>query len=126
MLVPFDKLSNDIMEANFDSARTIPRKLKLLDIELQKAMADTEPFILKFTDDEIEQLSQWEHARWNWQKILQGWVYGSKKDEAQKTHPCILPWNQLPDNIKEYDRENVRLIPEFIKEAWYNAIRKPT
>jgi len=126
MLVPFDQLSNDLREANFDSARTIPRKLKLLDIELQKAMAGTELFLLKFTDDEIEQLSQWEHARWNWQKILQGWVYGSKKDEVQKTNPCILPWNQLPDNIKEYDRENVRLIPGLIQEAGYHAVRKPT
>lgn len=123
-LVPFDQLSDNLREANLDSARTIPRKLKLLGIELQKAMAGTEPVLLEFTDDEIELLSQWEHARWNWQKILQGWAYGTKKDETKKTHPCILPWNQLPDNIKEYDRENVRLIPEIIKEARYLAVRK--
>lgn len=123
-LVPFNQLSDEIREANLDSARTIPRKLKLLGIELLKAMAGTEPVLLEFTDKEIELLSQWEHGRWNWQKILQGWVYGKKKSETKKTHPYILPWNQLPDNIKEYDRENVRLIPEIIKEAGYLAVRK--
>ena len=123
-LVPFEKLTNDIREANLDSAGTIPRKLKLLNIELQKAMAGTETGMLVLSPGEIEELSKWEHARWNWQKILQGWIYGPKKDEEKKTHNCILPWNQLPDNIKEYDRENVRLIPGFIKNAGYIAVRK--
>jgi len=87
-------------------------------------MGGTELSLLKFTDDEIEILSKWEHSRWNWQKILQGWIYGPVKDEEKKTHNYILPWNLLPDNIKEYDRENVRLIPGFIREAGYLAVRK--
>jgi hypothetical protein len=123
-LVLFDQLSDDIREASLDSARTIPRKLKLLNIIIQRAMAGSDPGLLELTDPEIETLSQWEHSRWNWQKIIQGWVYGTEKDEAKKTHPSILPWIQLPDNIKEYDRQNIRLIPGIIKEAGYSAVRK--
>jgi hypothetical protein len=123
-LVAFNQLSDDIREANFDSARTIPRKMKLLNIVLQKAMSGTRPELLVLTKDEIESLSRWEHARWNWQKIMQGWIWGSEKNEAIKTHPCILPWKKLTEEIKEYDRENVRLIPGFIRDSGYEAVRK--
>jgi len=122
-LVPFDQLSEDIREANFDSARTIPRKLKRLNIELCKTMAGTKPELLKLTPEEIEYLSKWEHTRWNWQKIMQGWVYGPEKDLTKKTHPNILPWIELTEEDKEKDRESVRLIPGFIKEAGYHALR---
>jgi len=124
MLVPFEKLSDDIRDANHESARTIPRKLKLLGIGLHKARTGTVPQKLVLPPEEIETLSKWEHARWNWQKVLQGWVFGKTKDEARKTHPFIVSWNELPDNIREYDRENIRLIPEVIKEAGYLAVRK--
>lgn len=123
-LVDFDELSEEIKEANMDSARSIPRKLKLLGIDLLKMANNVNYKLLALSDGEVEVLSQWEHCRWNWQKIIQGWVYGAKKHEANKTHPCILPWNELPENIKEYDRENVRLIPEIIQTAGYQAIRK--
>jgi hypothetical protein len=123
-MAPFDELSDIIREANIDSARTIPRKLKLLNIELQKSIAGVEPELLELTPEEIETLSKWEHTRWNWQKILQGWVYGPEKSEAKMTHPSILPWLKLPEEIKEYDRQNVRLIPKLIKNAGYKAVRK--
>lgn len=123
-LVLFDKLSPHFQEANFDSARTIPRKLKLLGIEIHKAMTGTEPEILELKEDEIEKLLRWEHTRWNWQKILDGWIFGIKKDEALKTHPCILPWELIAYEIQDYDRQNIRLIPEIIKEAVYEAVRR--
>ena len=123
-MVPFDELTALMREANFDSARTIPRKLKLFNIELHKSMAGVEPELLKLTPDEVETLSKWEHTRWNWQKILQGWVYGPEKSETKMTHPCILPWSKLTEKIREYDRQNVRLIPEIIRNAGYHAVRK--
>jgi len=122
-LVPFDELKQDGKEANLDSARSIPRKLNLLNIELKKSMPGVEPDLLVFTEDEIERLSQWEHTRWNWQKIMQGWVYGEKRDNEKKIHPYLLPWIKLTDDIKEYDRQSVTLMPGFIKNAGYNAIR---
>ena len=122
-LVSFAELSADLKEANFDSARTIPRKLKLLGLSLRKTMPGADPELPAFTVEEIEKLSIWEHARWNWHKILQGWVWGPEKDEAAKTHPCIVPWRKLPESIREYDRENVRLIPVIIKAAGYEVKR---
>lgn len=36
------------------------------------------------------------HDNWLKMKAEQGWVYGEVKDEEKKTHPCIVPFDQLP------------------------------
>lgn len=44
------------------------------------------------------------HASWMREKYLQGWNWGPVKDEAAKTHPCFLPYEQLPveQRAKDY------------------------
>lgn len=36
------------------------------------------------------------HAHWHAQKFLEGWRYGPVKDAAAKTHPCMVPFDELP------------------------------
>jgi hypothetical protein len=36
------------------------------------------------------------HNNWLASKIADGWVYGEVKDPEAKTHPCIVPYDQLP------------------------------
>ena len=36
------------------------------------------------------------HNSWMAGKLLDGWVYGEKKDPAAKTHPCMVPYADLP------------------------------
>lgn len=36
------------------------------------------------------------HDSWMTQKESDGWVYGKKKDEDAKTHPCMVPFDKLP------------------------------
>ena len=36
------------------------------------------------------------HAMWVANKIANGWNYGPVKDAEKKTHPCIVPYDQLP------------------------------
>lgn len=43
------------------------------------------------------------HASWLAHKESEGWVYGEVKDEAAKTHPCCLPYDQLPVEQKAKD-----------------------
>lgn len=44
------------------------------------------------------------HISWMKEKVDSGWVYGEIKDVEKKTHPCILPYDQLPQSqkIKDY------------------------
>ncbi len=36
------------------------------------------------------------HDNWMRHKFNDGWIYGETKDETQKTHPCLVPFDQLP------------------------------
>ena len=36
------------------------------------------------------------HESWMKQKVDDGWVYGTEKNAGLKTHPCIVPFNELP------------------------------
>jgi hypothetical protein len=37
-----------------------------------------------------------QHNAWMAEKVADGWVYGGKKDAEAKTHPCIVPFEELP------------------------------
>lgn len=43
------------------------------------------------------------HESWMAQKVAEGWVYGPVKDAEQKTHPCIVPFNELPPEQRAKD-----------------------
>ena len=43
------------------------------------------------------------HDNWMKQKIKEGWVYGEVKDPEKKTHPCIVPFDQLPEVQQKKD-----------------------
>jgi RyR domain. len=36
------------------------------------------------------------HQNWLDQKKKDGWVYGKTKDAEKKTHPCMVPYSDLP------------------------------
>ncbi len=58
--------------------------------------------------EEIERLTELlarnAHDVWAKQRLEEGWVYGVKRDDHSKTHPCLVPYEQLPESEKEYDR----------------------
>jgi len=43
------------------------------------------------------------HNEWLNFKKKDGWVYGKKKDEQAKTHPCIVPFDELPQKQQSKD-----------------------
>jgi hypothetical protein len=44
------------------------------------------------------------HESWMKQKLAEGWVYGEEKNPEAKTHPCIVPFDELPvtQRLKDY------------------------
>jgi hypothetical protein len=53
----------------------------------------------------LEQLAENTHEVWAAQRIKEGWTYGPKRDDAHKHHPCLVPYDQLPESEKVYDRQ---------------------
>lgn len=44
------------------------------------------------------------HERWLKLKTEQGWVHGELKDGVLKTHPCCVPYDQLPQDQQVKDQ----------------------
>ena len=61
-----------------------------------------------------EQLAENSHDVWAQGRQSQGWTYGTVRDDEKKETPCMLPYSELPDSEKEYDRnaslETLKLI----------------
>ena len=55
----------------------------------------------------LEQLAENVHDLWARQRIADGWTHGPARDDAQKQHPCLVPYADLPESEKVYDREIV-------------------
>ena len=52
----------------------------------------------------IEKMAKNVHEVWAESRLAQGWTYGNKRDDEKKTHPCLVPYEELPEEEKEYDR----------------------
>ena len=52
----------------------------------------------------VEQMSKNVHEVWAETRIKQGWKYGEQRNDELKTHPCLVPYEDLPEVEKEYDR----------------------
>lgn len=44
------------------------------------------------------------HEKWCQVKYAEGWTYGETKNETTKTHPCLVPYSELPreQRVKDY------------------------
>ena len=51
-----------------------------------------------------EKLAENAHDNWSKLRIEQGWTWGEKRDDAAKKHPDLVPYSELPESEKEYDR----------------------
>jgi len=52
----------------------------------------------------VEQMSKNVHEVWAETRINQGWTYGEQRNDELKTHPCLIPYEELPEEEKEFDR----------------------
>lgn len=59
------------------------------------------------------------HEAWASEKMADGWKYGSEKDPEEKIHPCLVPFDQLPEDQQYKDRlfiDTIRASEETLAE----------
>jgi hypothetical protein len=71
-----------------------PTPVDLSDIKLS-------PELLELT----ERIAENVHDVWAASRIADGWRYGDTRNDALKQHPCLVPYAQLSESEKEYDRK---------------------
>ena len=55
----------------------------------------------------VECLAANNHDHWALQRIAEGWRFGPDRNDKAKTHPDLVPYEELQDSEKEYDRISV-------------------
>ena len=56
-------------------------------------------------NDLVEAMAKNVHEVWAESRILQGWTYGPERNDVLKHHPCLIPYEELPETEKAYDRD---------------------
>ncbi|MCU0485756.1 MAG: RyR domain-containing protein [Anaerolineales bacterium] len=51
-----------------------------------------------------ELLARNAHEVWARNRLAEGWRWGPERDDARKEHPCLVPYEALPESEKEFDR----------------------
>jgi hypothetical protein len=78
------------------------------------------PDILELT----EQLAKNAHEVWAKERIAQGWRPGPERNDLRKEHPGLIPYEELPDSEKTYDRNTALETLKAIQALGYR-ITKP-
>jgi hypothetical protein len=72
----------------------------------------------------LEKLAQNAHEVWAQKRIEDGWTLGPRRDDAQRKHPCLVPYEQLPESEKEYDRALVNQTLKTILALGYRIVKR--
>ena len=71
----------------------IPKPIDTSDIDLSEEL-------MKLTEEMAKNV----HDVWSAGRIADGWTWGPKRDDEKKENPCLVPYEELPESEKEYDR----------------------
>lgn len=67
----------------------------------------------------VEQIAKNVHEVWAQNRMEQGWTYGEERNDALKTHPCLIPYEELPEVEKAYDRDTALGTLRLIKKLGF-------
>ena len=71
-----------------------------------------------------EALAENAHDVWAVERMAQGWTYGPKRDDDKKETPCMVPYSQLPESEKKFDRDMAESSLKLVKAVGYEIIKK--
>lgn len=71
-----------------------------------------------------EAIAENAHEVWAAGRIKEGWTYGPERDDKQKKHPDLLPYSELPDSEKQYDRETAMNTIKLVIKLGYDLVKR--
>jgi TrkA-N domain/RyR domain len=119
-LARWEELPESLRASNLALAADIPNKLALVGLRL------TRPGELggrlSLTEAQVQMLAEVEHGRWNAERLQAGWRLGPRR-VGRSTSPYLVPWADLPADIRQYDVETVRNIAAALAGAGCGVTR---
>ena len=72
----------------------------------------------------VEEMAKNVHEVWAQNRFKEGWTYGPVRDDIKKQHPCLVPYEELPDSEKEYDRATSQETLKFIIKVGFSISKQ--
>jgi voltage-gated potassium channel Kch len=111
-VVSWEDLSEEYRESCRRQADHIGMKLKVVGCGIAP-LTDWDAELFEFAPQDVEWMAQMEHERWTDERQRDGWSRGPR-NSVRKTNPNLVSWEELPEEIKELNREMARGLPAFL------------
>jgi hypothetical protein len=92
----------------------VPRPLRTDGITLEEALLSL-----------VERLAENAHEVWAQQRLSDGWTHGPQRNDNLRQHPCLIPYEALPESEKLYDRNVVLGTVRAILALGFTIEKKP-
>ena len=73
----------------------------------------------------VEEMARNVHEVWAQSRMEQGWTYGTQRDDRLKQTPCLVPYDELPEVEKEYDRSTALGTLKLIRKLGFSIQKEP-
>ena len=77
----------------------------------------------KELNDLAEEIAKNVHEVWSEGRMKEGWTYGEERDDARKHHPCLVPYENLTETEKEYDRNTSQETLKLIMKLGFRIVK---
>ncbi|MGZ5931054.1 MAG: NAD-binding protein [Rhizomicrobium sp.] len=118
--VPWERLPERFKQSNRALADHMPILLRTGGYRLVPGDGAMHPF----EPGTIERLAKAAHWRWCVEQWSAGWVYGEHRDDVRRLHPLLRDWNEIPEDIRNWNRDQVQRIPAIARKAGYMLCRE--
>lgn len=108
------KSSGNYMVSASDNANGYnPQPISVEDIDLDSNLEDL-----------TEAIAENAHDIWARARMDEGWIYGPVRNDELKQHPDLVPYSQLPDSEKEYDRLMAMNTLRLVRRLGFDIINR--
>lgn len=120
----FEEQPPMLQQSNIDQIRDIPLKVRALGYRIVPlAEAGPDARVTAFSPEEIESLAYLEHRRWWQERLHDGWIAGFPRDDEHRIHPDLIPYDELSEQSREYDRVAARGIIGILEQLGFAVTR---
>lgn len=86
---------------------------------------DTKGVVLPEELNELaEMIAKNVHEVWSAGRMKDGWTYGEERNDAELKHPCLVPYEELTESEKEYDRNTSIETLKLIVKLGFRIVRE--
>ena len=90
-----------------------PKPIDLSDVVLDEDLSELR-----------EAIAENAHEIWAVERQSKGWTWGPKRDDEKKHNPCMVPYSDLSEDEKLYDREMAMQTIKLLKKLGYDLVKR--